>query len=211
AAALRKLAAYHRDRGEPAAAADTLEQALQAHPRDYAALRALEAAASAPERIIDALMRAFAAEPAGEQKSAVGTALAVRLLRASRMAPAREVLERVLADAPAHLGALLVRAELELRGEAWPAAAAALEAVAAHGELAPELAVEALRRLARVQLDRLDDVAGARATAARLGERAPADLSSLELRLDIAERAGDHAEAARLLAALIGHGELDDD
>jgi hypothetical protein len=93
----------------------------------------------------------------------------------------------------------------------WPAAAAALEAVAAHGELAPELAVEALRRLARVQLDRLDDVAGARATAARLGERAPADLSALELRLDIAERAGDHAEAARLLAALIGHGELDDD
>ena len=43
-------------------------------------------------------MRAFAIEPAGAQRSAVGTALAVRLLRANRMAPAREVLEQVLAD-----------------------------------------------------------------------------------------------------------------
>ena len=212
AAVLRKLAAHHRERGAATAAVDTLEQALQAHPRDYAALRALAAAlAGEPERLIDPLMRAFAAEPAGAQRSAVGSTLAVRLLRANRMAPAREVLDRVLADDAAHFPALLLRAELELRGEAWPAAATALAAVAAHAEAPPPLAAEALRRQARVQLERLDDVAGARATATRLGELAPGDLASLEVQLEVAERAGDHAEAARLVGGLIAHAQLDDD
>ena len=136
AASLRKLAAYHRDRGDSAAAVATLESALQAHPRDYAALRALDILtfAGEPERLIDPLMRAFAIEPAGAQRSVVGTALAVRLLRANRMAPAREVLEQVLADDATHLNALVLGAELELRGEAWAAAAPALEAVAAHAD-----------------------------------------------------------------------------
>ncbi|HEY2749661.1 MAG TPA: hypothetical protein VGL86_33805 [Polyangia bacterium] len=213
AAALRKLAGYHRDRGDSATAVATFEAALQANPRDYAALRALDILtfAGEPERLIDPLMRAFAAEPAGAQRSAVGTALAVRLLRANRMAPAREVLEQVLADDAAHLNALVLGAELELRGEAWSAAAPALEAVAAHPDAAAALAAEALRRLARVQLEQLDDVAAARATAARLAALAANDLSSLELRLVIAERADDHAEAAQLLAALIAHPQLDDD
>jgi hypothetical protein len=141
----------------------------------------------------------------------VGTALAVRLLRANRMAPAREVLDRVLAEGATHLGALIVRAELELRGEAWPAAVHALEAVVAHAEAPAPLAAEALRRLARVQLEHLGDVDGARATATRLGELEPADLPSLELRLAVAERAGDHAATAQLLGALITQGHLDDD
>ena len=90
AAVLRKLAAYQRDRGDSSASAATLEAALQAHPRDYAALRALDIGstfAGEPERLIDPLMRAFAAEPAGAQRCAVGSALAVRLLRANRMGP----------------------------------------------------------------------------------------------------------------------------
>ena len=213
ATSLRKLAAYHRDRGDSVAAVATFESSLQAHPRDYAALRALDILtfAGEPERLIDPLMRAFAAEPSGAQRSAVGTALAVRLLRANRMAPAREVLEQVLADDAAHLNALVLRAELELRGEAWAAAAPALEAVAAHADAPASLAAEALRRLARVQLENLDDIAAARATAARLAALATTDLSSLELRLVIAERADDHAEAAQLLAALIAHPHLDDD
>ena len=213
AAALRKLAGYHRDRGDSATAIVTFESALQAHPRDYAALRALDILtfAGEPERLIDPLMRAFAAEPPGAQRSAVGTALAVRLLRANRMAPAREVLDQVLAEDAAHLNALVLRAELELRGEAWAAAAPALEAVAAHPDAVQPLAAETLRRLAKVQLEQLDDVAAARATAARLATLAANDLSSLELRLVIAERADDHGEAAQLLASLIAHPQLDDD
>ncbi len=213
AAVLRKLAGYHRDRGDSVTAVTTFEAALQANPRDYAALRALDILtfAGEPERLIDPLMRAFAAEPAGTQRSAVGTALAVRLLRANRMAPAREVLEQVLAEDSSHLNALILGAELELRGEAWTAAAPALEAVAAHADAPAPLAAEALRRLARVQLENLDDIAAARATAARLATLASNDLSSLELRLVIAERADDHAEAAQLLAALIAHAQLDDD
>ncbi|MCU1280860.1 MAG: repeat protein, partial [bacterium] len=97
------------------------------------------------------------------------------------------------------------------RGEAWAAAAPALEAVAAHPDVATPLAAEALRRLARVQLDQLDDVAGARATAARLGTLAPDELASLEVGLVVAERADDHAEAARLLGGLIANRQLDDD
>ena len=213
AAALRRLAAYHRDRGASAAAVDTLEQALTAHPRDYAALRALDISpiAREAERLIDPLMRAFAAEPPGAQRSAVGAALAVRLLRANRMGPAREVIDRVLAEDAAHLNALVLRAELELRGEAWAAAAPALEAVAAHPDAPAPLAAEALRRLARVQLEHRGDVAAARATAERLGTLAPSDFASLEVRLVVAERADDHAEAARLLGALIAHTQLDDD
>ena len=213
ATVLRKLATYHRDRGASTAAVDTLEQALSAHPLDYAALRALDISSVAvePERLIDPLMRAFTAEPPGPQRSAVGTALAVRLLRANRMAPAREVLDRVVAEDAAHFNALVLRAELELRGEAWPAAATALEAVAAHADAPKSLAGEALRRLARTQLDRLDDIEGARATAARLGELLPDDLPSLEVRFAVAERGNDHAEAARLLGALIAHAQLDDD
>ncbi len=214
AVCLRRLAAHHRQRDDFEQAASTLEEALATHPLDFVALRELEGlvATSKPERLIDPLLRAFAVEKPGAQRTSIGLALAVRMLRAERLGPTREVLDQVLADDPAVLGALLLRAELEERLQAWPTAAAALDAVAAHADAATPLRAEALRRRARVQLDQLGDLEAARATAERLGELDPDGLASLEVRLQTAERAGnDPAQTAKLLERLIAHTDLDDE
>ncbi|MDB4967630.1 MAG: Adventurous gliding motility protein, partial [Myxococcales bacterium] len=214
AAALRRLAAHHQHkRGDSAAAATTLEAALQAHPLDYESLRALDAlvGAAQPERLIDPLLRAFAAEAAGPQRLSVGLALAARLLRADRLAPARETLERILADEPAHLHALVLRAEIESRAEAWPQVVEALAAVADHPEAPPERQTEALRRMTEVQLVRLKDLASARVSADRLGTLAPDDVESMLVRLQVAARAEDHAHAAELLRRLVASPRLDEE
>ena len=211
---LRKLAAYHRDRGDSAAAIATLDQALQAHPRDYAALRALDILcfAAEPERLIDPLMRAFAAEPPSAQRSAIGSALAVRLMRANRMAPAREVLEEVLADDAAHLNALVLqrraRGAQRSVGRRRARARSGRRASRRDRRRSPPRRCAAWRACSSIT----STTSPPRAPPPRGWARSRRDeLSSLEVRLVVAERADDHADAARLLGGLIAHAGLDDD
>ena len=213
AAVLRALAAQQRSGGDGGAAATTLEAALQAYPRDFDALRELETLVRdhAPARLIDPLLRAWSAEPAGPQRQQIGVALAVRQLRAGRHVAARETIDRVLADDPELLRAQLLRAEAEAEAGGWAAVADACGRVAAHPEAGAELRIEALRRLAGAQLDRLEDLPGASATATRLRELAPGDRSSLEIALRVAVRAADHKEIAAVLAALAAHEQLTDE
>ncbi len=213
AAVLRRLAAHHARHDDAYSAAATLEEALQAHPLDYVALRELAAMVegSQPERMLDPLLRAFAAEPAGPQRRNVGLTLAARLVRASRLGPAREVLDRLLSDDANELRVWLLRAELETAAAAWAPAAQALATVAAHADAEPDVKIEALRRKVTLELDQLNDLEAARATADKLGELAPDDLPAMEVRLQVAEQAEDHPRAAELLARLVSQPLLDDE
>lgn len=211
ASVLRRLASHQHLRGEDETAARTLEAALAAHALDFAALRQLSAIAGSTtaERLIDPLMRAFSVAEPGALKHDLGLALTTRLLAANRLGPAREALDRL--DDGDELRACLLRAELETRAEAWPAAAKALAHIASHEKAEATVKIEALRRLTALELDKLGNLEGARDAADKLGALDPTGLLSIELRLRIAEHAEDVKAAAALLAELVRHPDLDDE
>ncbi|MEO6953587.1 MAG: hypothetical protein ABI321_17430, partial [Polyangia bacterium] len=202
AAVLRRLATDQRLSGDRAGAVSTLEWALREDPRAFDALRELDTlvGVSQPEKLIDALMRTLAAEPAGSQRLDIGMALASRQLAADRIEPARETLDRVLADDPQHLRAYLLSAEVEQRAEGWARAATALAAISAHADAPADMKREATVKLAHLQFDKLGDLDAARRTVQALDTT---DEPTLELRLAIAKRAEAHTEAATLLTSLI--------
>ncbi len=213
ATVLRRISHRQRRAGDTAAAAATLEEAMRANARDFDALRALDALVgqAEAERLIDPLMRAFTAEPASAQRQHLGLALAVRQMNAGRLAAAGETLDRLLAEDEQDLRSLLLGAELGVKVAAWSAAAGTLKRVIAHVEVDPLVREHALQRLAHVQLDELDDLEGARETAAQLREAAPSGRSGIELALRIAERGDDHRTAAALIASLLAHPDLEEE
>src|SRR5690606_3395820 len=124
------------ERGDVGAAADALESALRAYPSDYDAINDLIEIAgdAAPSRITDAMMRAFELERQPDNKRRLGLALTVRLLRASRLEPARETIARLAEEHPDDLKVLMLLAEVHAGRESWSRAMAALERIAEHPE-----------------------------------------------------------------------------
>ncbi len=189
-----------------------LEDALQAYPTDYEALRELNSAlikVGQRERIIDALMRAFNAETNHPAFAQVGAALGVALVDANRMDAARNTAERVLGVVPDDQRALMILADVQERTEQWVDAASTLTLVSA--TLAPDSAVrfEALCRLARIQGAKLADMERARTTVTRLSALPTMDPVALSMRLELELLVGDHRAAVSTLENLVEMPEIE--
>jgi tetratricopeptide (TPR) repeat protein len=211
--ALRRLAGVLRDSGDRERAAGTLEWALRGDPRDFAALRELASLVDAEdhERLLAPLLRAWEQEPAGPQRLALGLAAAVRLIRLGRYDGARDALERVQAEGPDHLPALLARAELEARAVEWPGAVVAWNRIVAHPEADEGLRRTALRRLLEAQLGPAPDVEGALRSSKALCELTGSDAESLALAYRAAEAAGAHEDAIKILEGLVERNDVGED
>ena len=209
--ALRRLAGVYVQNGDRERAVGTLEWALRGDPRDFASLRELQRLVDADdhERLVAPLLRAWEQEPPGRQRLALGLAAAVRLAWLGRHDGARDALERVQAESPDHLPALLARAELEARAGEWPAAVQALGRIAEHGD--EVLRREALFRLLKAQLGPALDVEGARRSAQSLCALTGSDAPSLALAYRAADAAGAHDEAIEILERLTAQKDVSDD
>lgn len=111
-----------------------------------------------------------------------------------------DALTRAIARAGDAAPLLLQRAELHRLHRDWDAAARDLDAVATRPAVAPELDLAR----ARLAIDRGDDALAARHLD-RLLAAQPDSAVGLDLRADLAERGGRHAESARDRDAAIRH------
>ncbi len=203
AACYRRLAAWWWEREDAPKAASALRSALDIDPCDYRAINALvEIPGVSESEAIDMLMRAFELERDPQLVRILGTTLAARLLLLGRWHTARETIDRVLAIHPDSLPALMLLAETHERRKSWELAAAALESIGIHEEATARVKLEALRRLATIQVLHLQRSEEARATAQRVAELPINDELALRAKLEIDLLLKNDAGAAQTLASL---------
>ena len=200
---LRRLAACWWMRGDAGRAADALRAALASDACDYEAIKALaELPNVAESELIDALMRAFELEQSPDTLRDLGNALAARLLSIGRLHTARETVDRVLAGAPDNLSAQMLLAEIHERRKSWKLAAAALERIASHDEASDNVKLEALRRLANIQVLHLRSPAQAKEVADLVAKLAPQDEVAQRVKLEVQVLAGEHEAAVATLTTI---------
>lgn len=208
--AYRALGWWWMERGDAEAATKSFENALGVYPCDYDALNDLieVAGESASLRVTDAMLRAFEHEGNDETKRRLGLALATRLLRAGRIEPARETVDRLLDEHPDDLRALMLHAEVQEQRGRWQRAVATLDRIASREDAPAPVRVEALLRLVSLQTHQLDDPDAAKAATKRLLELDASGALSTETRLDVEEALGDYRAAAQSLEELAKSEDL---
>ncbi|MEZ4440100.1 MAG: hypothetical protein R3B72_13470 [Polyangiaceae bacterium] len=212
AACLRQAARLADAGGAAHRARVALEAAVASEPRDYPSLAQLiDREILTPAATIEALTRALSQEDDDEALARVGTALAARLVAIGRLHTAHETLERVLATAPDDLRALMQLCEVHERRKRWEQASLALRKVAEHPDALADVKLEALRRLATLQVVHLQDLAGAVETSHAVAALADHRAASQYLVLEVASLAGDDATAEAALRALTAHPRLSDE
>lgn len=216
--ALRRLSRCRAEAapaGELEPALAPLEDALRDDPLDTRAL-ALFASLAAPEagsaaRVVDHVARALSLEVDAGRIARLGTCLAAHHLRAGRLEPAREALERAIAAAPTDVAALGLLAEVHRRAGAWGPAAERLRQLASLPEAPTPLRSQAARALAAVLAHKLDDPGGARELVAALIPLEGHTAASLAQLLSAEALVEDHRAAADILERLVEAEGVDEE
>lgn len=191
--------------GVPELAINALEEALKDNPLDYHSLQQLDGLLELMDdrsRLIHHLMRAFSTEQEPQQVATIGPVLAAKLLRAGRLEPALEVLDRTLAISPSNLEALKILAEVHRKTGAWVAAAQRLRQVINHKDSSLSLKMHANWYLAAILVHKLDDIESVRDISKTLDGMAGEHPKALTILFSIQELLGDHDVMAQTLERL---------
>ena len=206
AVCFRHLSAHFHEVGATEKAIEACQEALRSYPLDYVALQQLDrwsTERNQSEELIDPLMRAFGAEEDPSVSATVGAVLGRRLIDAGRLELASEVLQRVLAERPDELSALMLCAEADHQLERWERAAQYFQSVADHSEAEDPVRFEALHRAAEVTAVKLDDRESAVAMLNRMKSFPDKTPLALETLAKAQEYIGDFTGAAATLQELV--------
>ena len=197
-----------------AGAANAFEAALRTDPTDYESLVKLDGMVTdetGDARIVDALMRGLSAEQEPGNVAILGTTLAARLIASGRLELAAETVERVLADEPTALGALMVLAELLFITKRYADADQVFEQIADHEGASPAISGRALARLAVLRSRELGDTERAAAALDRLGDLSDLDRRTQDLGIEARSAIGDHEGACASIVRLLDDDVLTED